>query len=230
MVAFSKQKGGGIMDNLMKNFTYEKYPGERHAYSLDPKHYLQPYSYVGPHTQLKIREQLHDDVPLNNLDRSARDHDYAYQKEQEEYALDKDKKKHIQNVWKADDLFIKRAQQQSDDPIMGNVSSKLIRAKETAEKAGLMDTRTFSGFGSTDPTARLKALVEEKYIDNDNKAHSRKLQKGGFLPLAPIAAGALGALAGKILTDVYDLVKRKITGSGYKIGKHKNKNQRKNFN
>ena len=161
MVAFSKQKGGGILDSLMKNFTYEKYKDERHGYSMDPSHFGQPYAFLGPHTQLKIREQLHDDVPLNALDKSARDHDYAYQKEQEEYALDKDKK-HIQNVWKADDLFIKRAQQQSDDPIMGNVASKLIRANETAEKAGLMDTRTFSGFGSTDPTARLKALVEEK--------------------------------------------------------------------
>ena len=42
MVAFSsyygnKQRGSGIMDNLMKPFTYEKYKGERHGYSLNPK-------------------------------------------------------------------------------------------------------------------------------------------------------------------------------------------------
>ena len=33
-----KISGSGIMDSLMKKFTAHKYPGENHAYSLDPKH------------------------------------------------------------------------------------------------------------------------------------------------------------------------------------------------
>ena len=30
------QKGGSMMDTLMKPFTYEKYKGEHHARSLNP--------------------------------------------------------------------------------------------------------------------------------------------------------------------------------------------------
>ena len=31
------QNGSGVMDQLMRPFTYGKYAGERHAYSLNPK-------------------------------------------------------------------------------------------------------------------------------------------------------------------------------------------------
>ena len=37
--------GCGMVDDLMKNFTYEKCPGERHAYSFDPNHMMIPYNF-----------------------------------------------------------------------------------------------------------------------------------------------------------------------------------------
>ena len=70
------------MDTLMKPFTVQKYGNEHHARSLDPKHFMQGYNFVGPQTELKLREQLHDNIPLNDLDRTAKEHDYAYLHEQ----------------------------------------------------------------------------------------------------------------------------------------------------
>ena len=84
MVCFSqpdKQKGSGIIDSLMKKFTFEKYPGERHGYSLNPNTFMKPFSYVGPGTAVKLREQLGDNVPLDDLDKFAKEHDYAYLRE-----------------------------------------------------------------------------------------------------------------------------------------------------
>ena len=39
-----KQNGGGVLDSIMKQFTYEKYKGERHAYSLAPTTFGTPMS------------------------------------------------------------------------------------------------------------------------------------------------------------------------------------------
>ena len=36
-----------------------------------------------------------------------------------EYLKDHDKKKHITNVWKADQEFINESNNQNDDPVMG---------------------------------------------------------------------------------------------------------------
>ena len=76
-----------------------------HARSLDPNHFLQGYNYTGPGTQLQIREQLHDNIPLNDLDSYAKEHDYSYYNEKKEYERDHDKQKHLNNVWKADDIL-----------------------------------------------------------------------------------------------------------------------------
>ena len=66
MVAFGKnQHGRGVIDKLMVPFTVNKYGNERHMRSLDPNHFLQGYNYVGPHTELKLREQLGDNKELN---------------------------------------------------------------------------------------------------------------------------------------------------------------------
>ena len=78
---------------------------------------------------------------------------------------------------------------------------------------------------STDPAARLRKLVKAKYkgqLKNDNK------QSGGVLPLAPIAIAAIGAVAGKIAGDIYDFVKKKLSGSGIKFN-HKYNNDKKAF-
>ncbi len=58
MVCFSTNNrinGGSIMDTLMKPFTYEKYAGERHAYSLAPSTFMKPMNFMGPGTGLDIR-------------------------------------------------------------------------------------------------------------------------------------------------------------------------------
>jgi len=76
MVAYGRQdtvqKGKGVMDTLMKPFTVQKYGNEQHARSLDPNHFMEGYRFVGPKTELLLREKMHDDVPLNDLDRAAK--------------------------------------------------------------------------------------------------------------------------------------------------------------
>ena len=57
-----------------------------------------------------------------------------------------------------------------------------------------------------------------------------KTQKGGFLPLVPIATAAVGALTAKITAELYDFVKKKLTtGSGIKIPNHKTRQQKIEF-
>ena len=228
------QQGSGIIDNLLRPFTVRKYGNEMHARSLDPNHFLHGYAYVGPKSELKLREQLHDDVPLNDLDATAKEHDYAYLKEKEEYLQDHDKSKHMKNIWHSDDVFVQKSKNSRDDPIVGNISSKLIATKEGLEKAGVMNTKTFSGFGkqeeeSTDPVQRLRDLVKEQYKNEAKQENKKKVQKGGFLiPLIPLATTALSALIAKAVPDIYDFIKSKISGSGYKMN-HKTLKDKKLF-
>ena len=137
------QNGSGVIDTILKPFTYEKYKGEHHSYSLDPNHFLQGYSYVGPGTNVKLRDQLGDNKPLNDLDRFAEAHDRLYIREKEEYEQDHDKQKHINNIWHGDDQFVRNAKQSHDDPVMGKIASKLIEKKEKLEKSGLLDFYKF---------------------------------------------------------------------------------------
>ena len=51
--------------------------------------------------------------PLNDLDASAKEHDYAYLREKSEYEKDHDKQKHINNIHRADDVFIEKREKQS---------------------------------------------------------------------------------------------------------------------
>ena len=138
-------------------------------------------------------------------------------REKEEYDKDHDKQKHINNIWRNDDIFIDKAKNSRDDPIVGNLASKLISAKEQLEQRGLMDTKRFSGFGA-DPVARLRDIVQQSHTKHKNK------QTGGAIPpiLIPIIASVVGSLAGKI----YDTIKEKIQGKGIEFPvyrKHKDK-------
>jgi len=68
--------GGGIMDNVAKLFTSEKYPGERH---------VPGFSYLGPYTRTDIRLDANynpqkGEEPINKLDSVALQHDIAYAK------------------------------------------------------------------------------------------------------------------------------------------------------
>ena len=219
-----KQGGNGVLETLLSPFTVSKYGHEMHSRSLDPKHFLQPYSFNGPFTEVKLRDQLGDNIPLNKLDAAAEQHDRKYMKEQEEYKQDHDRKRHLNNIWRADDVFIEKARTQNDDPIMGNIASKLISTKEKLEKANMIDTKRFSGMG-IDPTARLKELVKSKYRNEERK--QRKMH-GGLGPLAVVALGALGAVAKELAVDLYKAVHKKLTGSGFKFN-HKTHDEIKKF-
>ena len=208
----SLQKGGSIMDTLLRPFTVDKYNiGERHARSLDPNHFLQGYNYVGPFTDLKYREQIHDDKPLNDLDAAARNHDYSYLKEVEEYARDHDKQKHINNVWKADDIFVERSKNSRDDPIVGNISSKLIATKESLEKSGVLDSKIFSGFGSkedgsNDPVSKLREIVAQQYKTDERKERKieKNVQHGGSADFPVI-----GKVANELVNNLCNVINKK---------------------
>jgi len=133
-------RGAGVIDTLLAPFTVRKYGHEMHARSLDPKHFMQGYNFVEPQTELKLREKYHDDIPLNDLDQAAKSHDYSYLHEKEEYEKDHDKPKHLNNVWKADDVFIDRAKNSRDDPVVGKLAGKLIQTKKNLEQHNLLES------------------------------------------------------------------------------------------
>ena len=226
------QQGSGLMDSLLRPFTVSKYGNEMHSRSLDPNHFLQGYTFNGPKTEVLLREKLGDDKALNDLDRAAKEHDYAYLREKSEYEKDHNKQKHINNIHRADDVFIDKAKNSRDDPIMGAVSSKLIAGKKKLEESGLLNTTQFSGFGASeeeeisDPVARLRNLVEQEY---KSETKHKKTQKGGFLPLVPIATAVAGALASKLTSELYDFVKKKITSGGGKVPYHKTRKEQLEF-
>ena len=85
-------------------------------------------------SELMLREKLHDDIPLNDLDQFAKTHDYAYLREKDEYDRDHDKPKHIKRIWESDDQFIRNARQSKDDPIMGKIAANLIEKKRAIRK------------------------------------------------------------------------------------------------
>ena len=161
--------GGSAIDVLLKPFVVSKYGNEMHSRSLDPNHFLQGYNYNGPRTEVLLREKLGDNKPLNDLDASAKEHDYAYLREKNEYQKDHDKAKHIKNIHMADDVFIQKARNSRDDPIMGVVSSKLIATKKKLEETGMLNTNQFSGMGTseepenTDPVFKLREIVKQQY-------------------------------------------------------------------
>ena len=90
----------------------------------------------------------------------------------------------------------------------------------------------FSGMGTseepenTDPVYKLRQIVKEQY-KTENK--HKKAQKGGFAFLAPVAIAGLSTIAGKLSGDIYDWLKKKVTGSGMKIPYHKTRAQKIQF-
>ena len=81
----SRNKGSGTIDTLMIPFTYEKYPGESHAYSMAPSTFGRPMNFMGPHTKLNttLNENLtlkSDTIPINKSDYNSMLHDINYKK------------------------------------------------------------------------------------------------------------------------------------------------------
>ena len=241
MVCFDhrRQQGSGVIDSIMKKFTAERYPGERHAYSLAPATFGTAMSFMGPNSDLSRRLNP-DETPkqdsqcVNSADYNSYLHDLQYKHIKDDYLKNptpENKKQQMKRIWKADDQFINAMDQDTEEP-MAPIAGKLIQIKETGEKLGL--PTTFSGFGkkeeeSTDPCYRLRSLVKEQYKNEAKQENKKKVQKGGFLiPLIPLATTALSALIAKAVPDIYDFIKSKISGSGYKMN-HKTLKDKKLF-
>ena len=163
--------GGGIMDSILDKFTYSKYPGE---------HHFPFYSYLGPGTRLDIRldqngNPKRGEEVKNSLDNIALSHDKLYKSAQDQYKIDHNKEKALNAIRSADDKFIQEAKNSNVQPL-GKISAGIIKAKELAESANILSTKTFSGLGNKvafttksgkvvsfskkhDPTERLKKLA-----------------------------------------------------------------------
>ena len=243
MVAFGnqrrQQKGNGIMDTLLNKFTYQRYPGERHAISLAPSTFGKPMNFMGPGTRLDLRLNPDNTPKVNSLPLSKSDyasfrHDLAYDRAKKEYEKNptsENRRQQLNKIWQADDKFVDEMKYDYEEP-MAPIAGKLIQTKEFMEKTGVLPTKTFSGFGeeSADPTFKLKQLVKEKYMaDEKVDRRKKKIQKGGVLPLLPIGVAVASAIAGKLASDLYDFVKKKITGKGYAVPNHRTRNQKKQF-
>ena len=76
-----------------------------------------------------------------------------------------------------------------------------------------------------DPTLKLKELINEKY---KKELKNKKFITGGILPLVAIGTAAAGALAGKITIELYDFLKKKLTGKGIEFN-HTTHNEKKLF-
>jgi len=118
---------------------------------------------------------------------------------------------HLKQIHEAEDKFINDAKKKG---IKGIIASNLIKLKKYGEENNIIDSKRFSGFGLNkrkevkDPTLRLKLIARKQ---------NHEQQKGGLIPAAliPVGIGILGSLGGKIIGDLYDLVKKKVTGTGY---------------
>ena len=135
-----RQEGGGMMDNIMKVFTAEKYPGERHAYSLAPATFGTAMSFMGPNTALSRRLNP-DETPkessqcVNSADYNSYLHDLNYKHIKDDYLKNptpENKKQQMKRIWKADDQFINAMNADTQEP-MAPIAGKLIQLKETGE-------------------------------------------------------------------------------------------------
>jgi len=132
-----KRQGGGIIETLMKPFTYAAYPGEQHAYSLAPSTFNVSFSYMGPGTRLDMR--LNDDLtpksdsqPINHADYASMQHDIAYMKAKDNYDKNptkENKQRQLKKVWDADDQFIDEMKRDKEEQ-MAPIAGKLISVKK----------------------------------------------------------------------------------------------------
>ena len=87
-----------------------------------------------------------------------------------------------------------------------------------------MDTQ--KGEETSDPVYRLRQLANEHH--KKEIKDTLKVQRGGFAILAPLAVGALTAIGSKLSSELYDFVKKRISGNGYKVN-HRTKKQKREF-
>ena len=137
----------------------------------------------------------------------------------------------MKRIHDEDVIFIENVKRhRAEDPKVADVAGNLIRLKKYGEQLGVLDTKKFSGFGkprinivddrrASDPAYKLRQLAMQH-----NKRYEK--QRGGLLPIAiPILASISGAIAGRL----FDLVKEKLQGKGFKVPKYKTHKHKKQF-
>ena len=167
-----------------------------------------------------------DSQPINHADYASMQHDIAYMQAKDNYDKNptkENRQRQLKKVWDADDQFIDEMKRDKEEP-MAPIAGKLIK---NLEQAHLLSTKRFEGFGSSDPTARLKELVKSKYRNEEKKQNK---QSGGILPIvAAVETAAATAIATKLAGDLYEFIKKKISGQRYKIPYHNTKKEKKQF-
>ena len=176
--------GGGVLDYMTSIHTYDLPEFHSRSYLFGQK-----YNFNGPKTKLHDRmEDIENRIPkpsskpINTIDEHAMHHDIDYGQIKKSYDKTKktkeDRKKHLEQIWDADERFIqgvKSASAHKADPIVSRISEYAIKAKRGLEKAGILPTEYISGFGvkqpkepRKDPAKRLRALIKQQ-----NKTHNK---------------------------------------------------------
>ena len=135
-------------------------------------------------------------------------HDIEYKKAKDNYLKNptpENRKKQLNNVWKADDKFINEMERDHDEP-MAPIAGKLIKTKKS-RKTGALSTKTFEGFGK-DPAHKLRMEALKTSKKNEK-------QKGGFV-IAPWLAALLLSAGVKVTERVVDFIADKMQGKGMK--------------
>lgn len=201
------------------------FPGEMH---------LKGMNFVGPGTNLKLREQA--GPPLNQpsklrgpvmekVDRAAMIHDYAYKKAGDDLKSQAaTKEQFLTQIHQADDEFIKSLSQIPELSLTKTLALKAIQLKKFLEQSNLLDSQTFSG-GSIPILKPAKMLMKERDGVSMSKAGTFSTGttdlKGGFLPaiipfLEPILAGIASSAATALINHFSNNDKK---GAGYGYGK-----------
>ena len=123
-------------------------------------------------------------MPINKSDYNSMIHDIEYKNAKNKYlknSTPENRKKQLNNVWKADDKFINEMEHDHEEP-MAPIAGKLIKTRNFRKKTGALSTKTFEGFGK-DPAHKLRMEALKTSKKNEN-------QKGGFV-IAPWLAALL---------------------------------------
>lgn len=139
-------KGRGIVDDAYSFFSGRtSYPDERHSIGIMPPYTGVVYNFNGPKTHIDERI-ARGDVPVNEIDAKAKTHDLQYREAQKEYDRNPDKAAFKAKIWNADKSYIQGVKSVAfQDPIVAAASIAAIGTKMAAEKAGILDSKRFSG-------------------------------------------------------------------------------------
>jgi hypothetical protein len=196
-----KQRGKGVGDILSSivntYFTEQEFPGEHHGKLRTPDGRTVRANFMGPGTNIEAR-LARGDQGVNDVDNAAREHDIAYLNAGRSLKRSGDRNAFKQAIWSADDKFIAKARNSTDDPKMGNIAATMIGLKEKGEKIGILPTRVFSG--GRDPAHRLREYANA----------SANEQSGGFGPIASILIPIVASLGAEAISSLF----HKITGKG----------------